>query len=93
MDTVARGEQVEAELNGFIRKRHDQRVQTEGERAAEELWAESERRHLARKREQNRWEWVRYFDRIAASLRARADEYDQRAARLLAENTTKGDAA
>jgi hypothetical protein len=38
---ITRGEHVEAELDAMIRRRHDQRVQTEGERLEEELWQES----------------------------------------------------
>ncbi len=92
VDIVSRGEQVEAELDTMIRRRHDRRVVEEGERPAEEAWAESERRHAARRREENRIAWCDYFGRIATSLRARAEEYDQRAAKLL-EDDTKGDAA
>jgi hypothetical protein len=40
VDTVAKGEKVEAELDTFIARRHDKRVKEEGERAAEEAWAE-----------------------------------------------------
>jgi hypothetical protein len=83
VDTVERSEMVEKELDAMIRRRHDHRVKDEGERAEEVLWAESERRYFAKQREQNRWEWIRYFGRIAFSLRERADEYDQRAAALL----------
>ena len=89
---IARSEQVERELDAMVRRRHDRRVVKEGERPAEEAWAESERRHAAQRREENRIAWCDYFGRIAASLRARAEEYDQRAARLM-ENESKGDTA
>jgi hypothetical protein len=49
VDTT-RGEWVEKELNVLIERRHDQRVKTEGERTAEELWKESERRYIRLKR-------------------------------------------
>ena len=87
---IARGEQVETELDRLIERRDTERRRTEAERRMEELWAESVRRYNARQREQNRWEWVRYFDRIAASLRTRAQEYDRRAEELL-EGQGEGD--
>jgi hypothetical protein len=40
---IGRGEAVEYELDAFISKRYEQRVETEGERQAEEAWRESER--------------------------------------------------
>ena len=40
---IVRGEQVETELYAMIRRRHEKRVASEGERAVEELWVESER--------------------------------------------------
>ena len=89
---IARSEQVESELDAMIRRRHDRRVVEEGERPAEEMWSESERRYAAQRREENRIAWCDYFGRIAASLRARAVEYDQPAARLM-EDESKGDAA
>jgi hypothetical protein len=78
------------DIDTLITRRHDQRIQSEGERAAEEMWAESERRYFARQRERNRWEWVRFYDRMAASLRTRAEEYDQRAAKLLEPEEPQG---
>ena len=38
---IAKGEQVEGELDAFIHKRDRQRRRDEGERAREELYAES----------------------------------------------------
>jgi len=81
---VARSEAVERDLDAVIERRDRQRRQTEGERAIEEVWRASERRHAARLREQNRWEWVRYFDRLARSLRERAAHYERRADELAA---------
>ena len=86
---IAKGEATEKELDAMIRQRHDQRVQSEGERAELEAWQITERIDAARKREQNRWEWVRYFDRIAACLRARAEEYDRRVEKLLENEERK----
>ncbi len=58
----------------------------------EELWKESVRRYNARRREENRLAWCGYFERLAACLRARAEEYDHRAQTLM-EDQPKGGAA
>lgn len=55
----------------------------------EPSYMESVRRWNARRRNQNRREWVQYFDHLAHSLRARAAEYEQRSKQLL-EETTNG---
>ena len=54
---VAKGEATEKELDQLITRRHEKRKTTEGERAVEEMWAESERRHTARKTAANRAAW------------------------------------
>jgi hypothetical protein len=92
---VSRAESVECELDRLIEKRHDQRVQSEGERLEEELWQESVDRYNARRREENRIAWCAYYRRIAGALYARADEYIVRAERLENghENGMKGDTA
>lgn len=46
-------------------------------------WRESVRRYNVRRREANRREWCDYFERLATSLRSRAEEYDDRAQALL----------
>lgn len=76
---IARRELVGVELDRFIatRSRKDPDVDER-----EELWKESVRRYNARRREENRQAWCDYFARLAGSLRARAEEYDQRAALL-----------
>ena len=79
---ISRSEQVETDLDRLIQRRHDQRVQTEGERLEEELWQESERKHIARRREENRIAWCAYYRRIAGALYARAEEYIVRAEKL-----------
>ncbi len=48
---IAKAETTEKVLDLFITRRHDQRVKDEGERQAEEAWAESERRYFAERRE------------------------------------------
>jgi hypothetical protein len=47
------------------------------------MWMESERRHRARIWEQNRWEWVRFFDRMAQSHARLSQDYRDRAEKLL----------
>ena len=67
---VVRGDLVEKELTAFIENRDRQRGQTEGERRAEEAWKDSERRHNARIREENRAAWCEYHQGQAERLRA-----------------------
>jgi hypothetical protein len=69
---------VERELDAMIERYSRQKDQDE----AHELWRESVRRYNARRREENRLAWCDYFSRLAGSLRARAEEYDQRVAQL-----------
>jgi hypothetical protein len=75
---IARGEMVERELDAMIERRSRQKDPDE----ESELWQESVRRYNARKREEHRLAWCDYFERLAACLRARAEEYDQRVAQL-----------
>jgi hypothetical protein len=42
----------------------------------------------ARRREENRLAWCGYFERLATSLRSRAEEYDDRAQALLEDETS-----
>jgi hypothetical protein len=84
---IAHGEMVEKELDGLITRRHDRRVADEGERPLEEAWAESERRHNARRRAQNRWEWVRYHEgqaeRHRRNLEALVAHHESEAAKYM----------
>jgi hypothetical protein len=75
---IALGEMVEKELDAMIERRSRQKDPDE----EHELWQQSVRRYNARRREENRLAWCEYFSRLAWSLRARAEEYDQRAALL-----------
>jgi hypothetical protein len=78
---VARTEAADAELMRMIERRS-----REGEEDPDELeplYMESVRRYNARRREENRRAWCGYFERLAARLRARAEEYDHRAQALL----------
>jgi hypothetical protein len=81
---IARGELVERELDAMIERRSRQKDPDE----ASELWQESVRRYNARKREENRLAWCGYFERLATSLRSRAEEYDDRAQALLEDETS-----
>jgi hypothetical protein len=90
---VARSEVVEADLDRFIatRSRRSKDLDADGS-ASEELWKESVRRYNARRREENRQAWCDYFARLAGSLRARAEEYDGRAERLMQDSQEIGEA-
>jgi len=68
---------VEKQLDAMIQRRARKGDMDPDER--EEIWKESVRRYNARRREENRREWCGYFERLAACLRARAEEYDHRA--------------
>jgi MoaA/NifB/PqqE/SkfB family radical SAM enzyme len=78
---IARSEAVEADLDRLIERRARKGDVDPDE--AEEIWKESVRRYNARRREENRREWCGYFERLAACLRARAEEYDHRAQMLM----------
>jgi hypothetical protein len=66
---IQRGAQVDGELDAFIERRHQQRVKEEGERAEEEAWKESERRHAQAQRQQARLEWHLHHTDQAERLR------------------------
>jgi hypothetical protein len=67
---VSRSEFVEAELDVMIRRRHDRRVESEGERQERERWQETEIVHDQQRREANRSAWGAYHR--SAAKRARA---------------------
>jgi hypothetical protein len=79
---ISRGMAVDAEHDAFIERRHNQRVKDEGERQAEAIWRESERKEAARRREQNRGGWLDYYRRLEAGYLERATECGQRASEL-----------
>ncbi len=85
MDTVARGEYVEAELDNMIRRRDERRRKTEGERLEEELYAESVRRYWERRRRQNVAAWFAYFMDMADNHRKLSESYVARAEALCSE--------
>jgi hypothetical protein len=76
---------AERELDRMIERRARNGEQDLEER--EELWKASVKLYNARRREENRQAWCHYFERLAASLRARAEEYDRRAAWLEEETS------
>ena len=97
MDTIARSEMVEKELDTMIRRRHDKRVASEGERAAEEMYEASCRRFSERELTQRLWERLRYHEGQArrlsttvAAIVACHKAEAQRYAQMLGIQTTKG---
>jgi hypothetical protein len=75
---ISKGETTEKELDDLITRRSKQKDQEESE-----LWQASVRRYNARRREENHLAWHSYFERLALSLRCRAEEYDHKAQTLL----------
>jgi hypothetical protein len=72
---------ADAELTRMIERRS-----RKGEVDPDELnpgYMESVCRYNARRREENRIAWCDYFERLAACLRRRAEEYDRRAQTLM----------
>jgi hypothetical protein len=80
---ITQGERAEAELDAFIERRSRRKDPEE----ASDAWQVSVRRYNVRRREENRLAWCDYFERLATSLRSRAEEYDDRAQALLEDET------
>jgi hypothetical protein len=78
---ITHGGMAEKQLDSLIERRSRKGEVDLDER--EELWKESVRRYNARRQEENRLAWCDYFERLATSLRSRAEEYDHRAQALL----------
>ena len=70
---------VDTELDRLIERRSRREP---GPDEREELWKTSVRAFNERRQEEIRTEWHGYFCRLAGALRARAQEYDRRAAKL-----------
>ena len=81
LDEVARGEVIEKELDAMIERRARKGDVDPDE--LEEMWRESVRRDREKQRERNRWEWIRFFERMAESHAAMSQDYARRAAALL----------
>jgi len=72
---------VDAELDRLISRR----ASTDHHPDPDELepgYVESVRRHHEKIRQRNRWEWVRFFDRMAESHARIAQDYERRAEEL-----------
>ncbi len=82
MDVVERLESADKELEAFISRRADK---TPDPDTTEPSYAESVRRFHVRRREAHKWEWVRYFDRLARNHARLAQENEARAAALIEE--------
>ncbi len=78
---------VEGELSRLI----ERRAATEPDPdELEPSYVESVRRYHARQRDQNRWAWVRYFDRMATNHSALAESYRECAQALCEEGEPPG---
>ncbi len=78
---------VEAELDRLAEKRAPGRSEASAEARR---WAESERRYYQRRRDQRRWEWIRFSERMAAVHAELSEEHRSRAERLLEDGPTGG---
>lgn len=93
---VARGEMVEKEIDAFISKRHNDRIATEGERQAEEMWSVSERAYFARRDEEQCLERLLAYhegqaERLSGVLHALVSHHQAEADKY--RQLTKGSAA
>lgn len=83
---IAKGENVEAELDAFISRRSRMRETLEGERAEEAAWVESTRIHNEKRRQQARVEWHLHHtsqaERLRNTLEALIADHEQRAEEL-----------
>jgi hypothetical protein len=82
---IAHGYAVEKDLDRLIERRHEQRVTDEGERAVEEVWAESARRHAHALRKAARAEWTLYHEHMSELHQRLAAEHREKAERLCEE--------
>ncbi len=84
---IAAGEAVEHELDAFISRRDKQRREEEEDRAEEEAWVESERRHDVHKRAENRAAWYGWHmdqaERHRRNLGALVAQHEAAAERLM----------
>ena len=87
---VGRGEHLEGELDVFITRRHEKRVASEGERAAEEAWAESVARFHERSDAEMRSRWIDFHQNMHRIHSALAAEHEEKAEKLLMIDEPKG---
>ena len=97
---VAKVNAIEGELDSFVARRDKERRRDEGERAPEEIWQESVRRHHAQRQEALAWQWLRYHvarqrahRKTFALLDAHHESEIQKYERLLNIDYQGGDAA
>jgi hypothetical protein len=67
---ISHGAEVEKQLGVLITRRHDRRVENEGDRAEKEAWQETEILHGQQRREANRLAWASYHRQQAERHRA-----------------------
>lgn len=79
---IGRSEQVETDLDRLIERRDTERRKSEGDRRAEELWAESVRRYNASQEADHRLAWHDYEMRLYRIHSGLAAEHLARAERL-----------
>jgi hypothetical protein len=79
---IAHGEKVEGELNILIERRHERRRTEEGDRRAEEMWAESVARFHERSEAEMRERWVEYHRHLQVLHQGLADEHEAEAEKL-----------
>jgi hypothetical protein len=84
---ISAAETAETSITNLIERRHDRRVAEEGERAEEEAWKESVRKHNAAREAELRSAWCEYHQdqgrRHRATLEALAAHHEQRAEELM----------
>ena len=69
-EQLRREEQLETDLENLISRQHDKRGRETGrDRALEEMWAESSRKHAEKQRQQARLEWHLHHTDQAERLR------------------------
>ena len=87
---ISQGETAESHLDALITKRHDQRVKEEGERPAEEMYAESVRRQHERQEREIRAQWYGWHcaqaERHRRTLEALIAHHELEAEKLCEEN-------
>ena len=75
---------VDLELDRLVSRRASEDT-TPDPTMLEASYVESVRRHHEKIRQRNRWEWVRFFDRMAQSHARIAQDYERRAEELCAD--------
>jgi hypothetical protein len=81
LEELAEVERLESELDVFIEKRAQQ-AKDVGEQ--DELWAKKARRDKEKRRQENGWAWVRYYEGLASVHRGLAQEHEDKAANFQA---------